>query len=319
MSSDGIPFFRNRVTRESTWHRPIELAQPGYAQSHTRKHASPSRMHMYAVTQNIFTATHPRHPLTRTHAHAYPRTHTLFGAAVTHMHARTCRHRCKHCNKVFVEGYQLVHHVALKHPDNGQGPPSNAQEQQQMLLDQAQAQQHAVPPPSIDGDSTNDQCRIRCEVCQVTLQDATAYAAHLNTRKHKKRSSDPIDIEPAVMNKIIGGLKTCLKFLTPPNWSMSPAEIERMEPTSLSHFPLDQFLAHYSAQMEEFIASRVAQATDSIATSEHQLAKSKAGTQELRQQLDELHDIKEMAEAGALSRDELKTVITLAGGMAMPT
>lgn len=123
--------------------------------------------------------------------------------------------------------------------------------------------------------------------------------------------------------------------------------------------------AHYTAQMDEFIASRIAQAAESIATSEEQLAKNKAGTQELRpveipllatanllentdggtptpsacflgtaacyllrmltrailmpalfqrQQLDELHDIKEMAEAGALSRGELITVITLAGG-----
>ena len=195
---------------------------------------------------------------------------------------------------------------------------------------------------------------IRCEVCQVTLSDAAAHATHLNTRKHKKRSSEPLDVEPAVMNKIVGDLRTCLKFLTPPNWSMSPAEIERMEPTSLSHFPLDQFLvgnnpaylclprprpppsryrhpslparrmclkdisgilrlpalvcilslwhlagamltcstcccrlslspkAHYTAQMDEFIASRIAQAAESIATSEEQLAKNKAGTQELR-------------------------------------
>ena len=159
---------------------------------------------------------------------------------------------------------------------------------------------------------------IRCEICQVTLLDAAAYATHANARKHKKRLSEPLDVEPAVMNKIVGDLRTCLKFLTPPNWSMSPAEIERMEPTSLSHFPLDQFLAHYTAQMDEFIASRVAQAADSIATSEQQLAKNKAGTQELRQQLDELHDIKEMAEAGALSRDELSTVVTLAGGQMPP-
>jgi hypothetical protein len=41
----------------------------------------------------------------------------------------------------------------------------------------------------------------------------------------------------------------------------------------------------------------------------------KAGTAELRQQLDELLSIQEMAEEGAVSRAELNTVVSLAGGV----
>jgi hypothetical protein len=65
------------------------------------------------------------------------------------------------------------------------------------------------------------------------------------------------DVAPDVVDKIVRDLRTCLKFLAPPNWGMTGEEIEVMDPTSLSHFPLDQFLQHYTAQMDEFISSRV--------------------------------------------------------------
>ena len=120
---------------------------------------------------------------------------------------------------------------------------------------------------------------------------------------------------PEVVETIVRDLRTCLKFLAPPNWGMTSEEIEKMDPTSLSHFPLDQFLAHYTAQLDEFISSRVSEAQESIAASEKQLADAKAGTAELRQQLDELLSIQEMADEGAISRAELNTVVSLAGGV----
>jgi hypothetical protein len=107
-----------------------------------------------------------------------------------------------------------------------------------------------LPPPS------QKIKPVRCELCQTTLTEQAGYDAHFASRKHRKRAADPPDVDPEVMGKVVRNLRLCLKFLAPPNWSIAPDEIAAMDAASLSHFPLDQFLDHYKAQMEEFITTQ---------------------------------------------------------------
>ena len=53
----------------------------------------------------------------------------------------------------------------------------------------------------------------------------------------------------------------------------SPGQIEELDLRGLSHFPVDQFVQHYTAQMHEFSQLQLEDAKNKIIESQSQLTK----------------------------------------------
>eukprot|EP00037_Helgoeca_nana_P001804 m.29650 g.29650 ORF g.29650 m.29650 type:complete len:397 (-) comp12131_c0_seq1:279-1469(-) len=55
---------------------------------------------------------------------------------------------------------------------------------------------------------------------------------------------------PKAVHQLAQSLRECIKFLLPPNWSMSEEEIDLLSVVGLTHFPVTDFLEHYRTQMQ---------------------------------------------------------------------
>ncbi|XP_077995553.1 ATPase MORC2A-like [Glandiceps talaboti] len=66
--------------------------------------------------------------------------------------------------------------------------------------------------------------------------------------------------DPAEVNKLAQGYRSCLRYFLPPSWTMNQDEVNNLTVGDLCNFPLDDFLDHYEKGLRKLVGTYQSQA-----------------------------------------------------------